>query len=695
MSSPNERGSEIKLIQNLHESGLSEHPIIASLLRTAVRTGNFSELNRYLSKRQGLVDSVNRRNALDEQLTKENPFYPFPQGAELEKLSGPIKLGIVNKKNGILIPFGVSPVIFTMHGLNAGRTGTGKSWGNIPLLQQLVTQSSSFGYNVLCPDIKLFYRRILGKIPGLKIITFKKFVFNPLEVPEWMDPRDFVPLFAKKFAADNILGIVSEGVIRKALEILFEKKAIFQNKRNSATLKELLAIITTTQFSKYYGPHYRDVFDNVISRLNPYVYLESIFCKKKGISHEVFAKENVILELPLNKIPDAVHNFIVSWIANLTFTRNMTLGLRGNQLRSFYLIDEARTILSASRERSALDWIEPGLNEVIAKGREFGIALWLCSQEMSSFSQVFRSNCLIKISYPLTDGEDVSQVQKSFGLTDEQTEYLFKLPEQRVAICRYGRFDRPFLLVIPELKGLDRVPDDQEVELAMADFYKEILPKEDLETIEIGETMIQRFHYSEAEVDGLTMMKHLAKNPFLYYKNLIDELNLTPTRGDKARAWMVNSGFVTIHSITLKPGRPGEYFELSEEAYGELGGKPPAGKGSFEHRCFCHTIKEFLEKGGYGGRLEGMMEGNKKAFDVLAWKKGEGMFGYEVTLHFANLIQNLKDDLETTVKKVVVVCRNKDELEKAKAIVRNALGQQSRVEFKTIFEFAQKNEDKD
>ncbi|MGD0915812.1 MAG: hypothetical protein ABSB22_05085 [Thermodesulfobacteriota bacterium] len=575
-----------------------------------------------------------------------------------------------------------------MHGLVAGRTGTGKSWGNIPLLHQLVLSSPEFGHQVVVPDCKLFYRRLLGKIPGLKIITFKNFIFNPLEVPEWMDPRDFVVLFAKKFAADNILGIVSEGIIRRGLEILFQKKGILENKKNNANLKELLAIITALQSSKYWGSHYRDVLDNVISRIMPYIFLEKNFCKRKGISHEIFATANVILELPLDKVPDSVHNFLVSWIANLNFSRNITLGLRGNQLRTFYLIDEGRTILSASRERSALDWLEPGLNEVIVKGREFGQALWICSQEMSSFSQVFRSNVLIKLSYPLTDGIDVSEVQKSFGLSDEQTQYLFKLPEQRVAICRYGKFDRPFLMVIPELTGLDRVPDDQEVEQAMDPFYQQIVPKEESEIVEITEPVTPKFSYSEAEVDGLTMMKHLAKSPFLNYKDLIDELQLTPARGDKARAWMVNSGFVKIHSIKLKPGRPGEYFELTDEAYKSLAGTQPLGKGGFEHKSFCYAIKDFLERQGFGARLEGMVD--TKAFDVLAWKKGEGMIGYEVTLHMNNLVKNLRDGLSTTVKKVVVVCQSKDELEKAKAIVKGALGQQMRVEFETIFEFTKK-----
>jgi len=87
-----------------------------------------------------------------------------------------------------------------------------------------------------------------------------------------------------------------------------------------------------------------------------------------------------------------------------------------------------------------------------------------------------------------------------------------------------------------------------------------------------------------------------------------------------------------------------------------------------------------------------MMEGSQKAFDVLAWKKGEGMLGFEVTLHFGNLVRNLREGLKTTVRTVVVVCKNKDELEKAKWIVKKEMGELGRVDFKTIFEFTRKNQ---
>ena len=688
---PGSNESEIKTIQYLSQSGLSEHPIIGSLLNTAVRTRNFQELNRYLNKNQKLLHGVTLMNVCQQQAMQRMPFYPPPSGEELKKLLGPIRVGIVNIINGILVFFCIHPNILTMHGSVTGRIGTGKSWLMAYILEQLIIQSSNFGFNVVIPDVKLFYRRLLGKIPGLKIITFDKLVLNPLEVPAWMDPRDFVNLFSKKFAADNIMGTTSIRLLSTGLEMLFREKGIFQGSQNYPKISELSRKLVQLQGDKTYGPRFRDTFDTVIGRLAPYVFLAKNFGVRKGISHEVFTSENVVLELPLNKVPEEVHNFIVSWIASLTYAKNITCGLRGNDLRTLYEIDEARTLVNASRERGALEFIEPGINEIITKGREFGLGLLLCSQETRSFSQVFRSNSLLKITFPLTDGEDISAIRNSFALNGEQTEYLFKLPPQRVAICRYGMFERPFLLVVPELTGLNLVPDDKMVEEEMADFYRRILPKKEEEEVVIQEQFVPKSNYSEPQVDAIIMLNHLVKHPFLNYGELIKELRLTPARGDKARTWMVNFGFVKIQSITLRPGKPGEYFELTEEAYKNFGGRTPVGKGSLEHKCFCHAIGTFLEAQEFGVRLEGMVKESQKAFDVLAWKKGEGMSGYEVTLHFQNLIQNLREDLRTTVQKVVVVCRNKDELQKAQWIVKNELGQLDRVDFKTIFEFTRKN----
>jgi len=145
MARPNFTEKDAKTIVNLYESGLSGHPAVARLLKTAFATGNFSELDHYLSKNQGLVEKMATTNLLTSQLAGQNPFYPFPAGEELEKLQGPIRLGIVNMINGVPIYFGIPPEITTMHGMIAGRTGTGKTWFNANFLEQLIKHGKTHG----------------------------------------------------------------------------------------------------------------------------------------------------------------------------------------------------------------------------------------------------------------------------------------------------------------------------------------------------------------------------------------------------------------------------------------------------------------------------------------------------------------------------------------------------------------------
>ena len=502
-------------------------------------------------------------------------------------------------------------------------------------------------------------------IPDLKLITFRRFMFNFLQVPTWMDPRDFIVLFAKVFTRTNLLSIPSENLIVTALTRLFRMKGIVDGSSNYPTILELFKIITLMANEKEFGPRYRDIFDAILNRLS--AYLLRNFSVRNGIDVDVFTKIHIVLELPLVKLADYVHNFIASWIMMLIFYKNMTLGLRDNSLRTLYLVDEARTILGTGANAGNLEGAEPSINEIITKGREFGQGLWLCSQESQSFPQVFRSNCSLKFAFALPDGEDVREIQRSFALSDDHVSHLSKLPAERVAICRYGNFGRPFLLCAPEF-NMGPFPEDDTVEKAMESFYREIIPQEEKPImLNEGRSALSEKTQSPAEIDGEAIIKHLMNSPFQSYRSLITALHLTHKRAGQAKNYLDKSGLAKIHSIVLRKGKPGVYFELTEKTYEKYGGNPPVGKGGFAHKMFAGAIKEYVEANGYNTLIEGVIPETGKAIDVLAWKKGEGMIGYEVTLHFENLISNLMQDLATTLKTVVVVCRNKDELSKAMA----------------------------
>lgn len=676
----------MKTLQYLLESDLAKHPAIARLADNAIRTGDFRELYRYMELNRPRIDAFARMQMIEQSRTEANPYYPFPAGDELAKLSGPIRLGIINSANGRHAWFGISPETLTMHSMVLGRSGSGKTRFLFNFVLELMKYfDHNPQFNLIIPDTKISYRRLIRKIRNLKVITLNKFIYNPLQVPDLFDPMDYINLFCRIFTADNLLHVPSLNLITEALQRLYKRMGVFDKSHNYPTFTDLFDELTEMQNSKTLGYRYRDIYASVLNRVTYYTGFSN-FSHRNGISLETFTKYSVVLELPLLKLSDHAHNFLVSLLSNTIEYYNMLRNMRG-KLTNLILVDEARTIMEANR---SLD-IEPGILPVITTGREYGVGLVFCSQEEASFNDTLKSNTYTKVLFPLTNGKDLNNSQTAFGLSEAERAFIFKLPPKRTAVVRYALFERPFILIAPEITDLDYVPDDNEVEAAMADFYKEIIPEDD-QAIDLSSRKEPgQYPLTPATVDGLIIIKHLLQYPFLNYRELILEMHLTPARGDMARTWLANSGYVRIHSIALR-GKPGEYFELTEKAYNQFRGKPPAGKGSFEHKCFCHAIKDYAETKGFGARLEGVMEGTGKAIDVLAWKKGVGIIGYEVTLHFENLIKNLVDDLRTTLKTVVVVCRSKDDQRKAMAMVREHSIPTNRLEFKTIFEFTQKQE---
>lgn len=111
----------------LFDNDLIKYPVIGRLMDTALATGDFREIDRYLSINQGRVQAISRKSLLDEYRQQKNPFYPFPSSADdLGSLSGPIKYGLINPQQNIWLGLNTSDM--TMHQMTEGRTGTGKSW---------------------------------------------------------------------------------------------------------------------------------------------------------------------------------------------------------------------------------------------------------------------------------------------------------------------------------------------------------------------------------------------------------------------------------------------------------------------------------------------------------------------------------------------------------------------------------------
>ena len=693
---------DIKKALELLNTELKHDPFLASHIQAARISNNWDHVKEYMRRNGRLNDHVRNEKTAQDQLKSVCPFYPFPETEKLQEIGGSLKLGIVNNNQDF---FSINPDDLAMHLMLLGRTGTGKSWFILHAIEQLCAMT---GFNIVLPDRKQYYRRAIRKIPELKVLPFDKLVFNPLQVPEWMSPRDFCFIWSKAFVSDNLLGPPTEGLLRQSIFKLYHDRGVHAGSKNYPTISELYKYLERcrTDSKNPLTFKYKEFLESACNRLEPFVYFPQ-FNKQIGISYDVFENDHVVVELPSHKLSSQMHNFIISLIVNTLFSKHQQFQLRGNHLRTLFIVDEASTYMTASREHTDLQWIEPGVNEIARMGREFGIGLWMCSQESKSFNYVFRANCFTKIAFPLTEGQDVRDIQSSFALSKEQKNYLYELPSNRVAVVRYARYPDPFILEVPLLSGYDEIPGDRDLEIAMADWLSEILPKPvhapevRLEVKAIDELppaatenefsfFSSKLALPKKELNAIMIVRALQRKPFLKKKELFDEIGIGSEDGEAARSWLMELGYIVSHKIGLRAGAPGEYSELKASAFNKFGGSPPPGRGGFKHKCLCNFVKEWLEADGFKTRLEGSLRGMKGAFDILA-TRGKEKVGYEITLSFENLLGNVRGGLGSEAKKVVIVCQNREDLEHAKGIVSKEYEEEERIEFKTVFEFSKKS----
>jgi len=83
-------------------------------------------------------------------------------------------------------------------------------------------------------------------------------------------------------------------------------------------------------------------------------------------------------------------------------------------------------------------------------------------------------------------------------------------------------------------------------------------------------------------------------------------------------------------------------------------------------------INEWIAKNGTKAKIEGRIKGSNKAIDVLAQDKDRGQIAYELTIHFENLLENIHQDLASGANEVVIVTRDKADMDRAIEIVDRA-----------------------
>lgn len=666
----------IELINLLNEGEIIPgHLPTQCLVDQALITGDYRSLTGYLERYPLLLNQARQNIRIKQYNHLNNPFDLVSRAEAQEYFSGPLKLGYVNKNDD---QFGIIPSLLAMILLIIGPVGGGKS----NLLKYMLIQCANLGggFNIIIPDLKREYRQLIHHFHQLWILSNESLRINPLHKPDWLSFEIFIPWFAKIFTKANFLVGTSLNTLIETIDRLYRKHGIYAGSNNWPTMGDLYKEITA-QLNKHSSFRFRDILLWLLNRLYPYS-THQIFNCRTGINEQFWREKNIVIELGLG-VSDNMYSFLVSYTVGLRFLYNQIHGLTGQRLNTLYLFDESRILLDANR--NVMDFGESYITETITKSREYGLGFVFASHEAASINPTLRSLAHTKIAYRLSDKDDVEFIEKSFGLNEDQRDYIYKIDRKGIAITNFGGFNRPFLLGTPYVDLGPQISDDQ-VAQHMAPILSQL--KSDIQIPAHVTAAVQKNPFPSA---AKHLLVFLDKNPFVKVSDISKATDQSVAMVQKTLTWLEKNNYIKreAHKVSKK-GRKAHFSVLTNKAHTEFGFKPIPGHGSFLHKLYQHLVCKKLNNIGLKARIESRIKGTNKSIDVLCRDEHGQIIAYEITLHHENINENVTKDIAAGASQVVLVCRNPADLNKARNIVWGKLHEmknQEKVQFSLISEF--------
>lgn len=140
-----------------------------------------------------------------------------------------------------------------------------------------------------------------------------------------------------------------------------------------------------------------------------------------------------------------IEDFLTAWLLELRFSYNRSKSNRA--LNSFVLLDESNLLV---HDRTINE--EAPLASTFPLLREFGISVCLTANNYRSVPPPIRSSLYLQVAMNLTDAPEANDISKTFGLTNEQREYLDKRLTRGTCIVRLAdRWKHPLLATFDPL----------------------------------------------------------------------------------------------------------------------------------------------------------------------------------------------------------------------------------------------------
>jgi len=584
---------------------------------------------------------------------------------------GEYPLGMVQFNDKNLYPFGLRASELPQHVIIAGRSGSGKSNTMLLLTKQFIDKQKPF----LLFSFKREYRDLLADNPNLHVFTCGRdsapFHFNPLIIPKGTDKETWINLLAEAISSCYFLGEGCVSLLRKGLLQVYAT----HSKPKIIHLREWLEDIQKAQRreSDWLASTKRAIDAMCFGSLGKT--LNSDF----PIDIETLLDKQVILEL--DNFNDDDRTFVIQCIMRWLY-RYALENFPRNECKYVLMIDEAHHVFL--KKASDLRGQETYSDAILRMVRECSLSIVLADQHPSLISLPAMGNTFTTIGMNLKTRADVLAIGNAMLLSDDQKEYLGKLPVGMAIVKLQDRFVEPFLIKVPRVSIQKGAVTDEylstnmksRIEQLQTDFRdsvdgtptpggvpqipasEEVAPPDPVVPVESGHAL--------TEIERAFIV-HVFEHPFTGTSARYRQLQLSTRHGTEIKDSLTGQGYLIPVDIHVYQNRM-VLFELTDKSNIYLASlgyhriKQPR-EGGVEHRYGVFNAKRFFQDLGYTTATEVRTE-EGKFVDLVASRADESIAN-EIETGSSDIVENVRSAFAGGYRTVYVIATNIEAQQKA------------------------------
>jgi hypothetical protein len=383
--------------------------------------------------RAGIVDQV-LLHMLQKRISQHQRQQAFAGPFSLpQRRRGKLVLGLDRQHRPVRCP----PQYFNEPSLTVGSTGSGKTTKSrfwILQLARLVTGMWLFDLRKREFGLLKPYLARIGV--DLTVLPARQLRQNPMQVPEFCDPRDYAPNLADALVRVLKLPSGAAKLLHQAVLYLYHKFGILDGSKRYPTLFDLReSIIKNKQANAQSRQATIASLDPVLSSLR------EVLCYHYGWTTGELAKRHLVFEL--SGIAETDKDLLLNILLLGEFMSRLGRGVSNQNMNLWICCDEAARLVSGT---------DSSISQYIGLIRGTGIGLDLSIQS-AQLAHTILSNTPNKFIGRCACATDYDQIGAAIGLTTEQRRWLptHLVPGQFVGSLGQGSWRLPFLFQVPRL----------------------------------------------------------------------------------------------------------------------------------------------------------------------------------------------------------------------------------------------------